>query len=114
LGPVEAAEVEADRRQTSLQRQSLELEDLESLVTEACSAALLAAFAAYLVDLLLSHPLKRGCRQLLPQRGETAQVHLRTLNVSSNGNLNLLASQRLQQWRLFHPIFQNGDRGNQF
>ena len=51
LGLVEAAEVEADRRQTSLQRQSLELEDLESLVTEACSAALLAAFAAYLVEM---------------------------------------------------------------
>ena len=42
--------VEADRRQTSLRHQSPGSEDLESLATEACSAAPLAAFVACLVE----------------------------------------------------------------
>ncbi len=50
VGPVEAEQVEVAHRQTSLQHQSLGLEDLESLATEACSAAPLAAFAAHLVE----------------------------------------------------------------
>lgn len=48
--PIVEERIVAAHRQTSLLHQSLGWEDLESLATEACSAAPLVAFAACLAE----------------------------------------------------------------